>query len=249
MRGLLVALLLSLSLEGLVAQNIEGAYVHDEMDNIKLYLSEDLFLFIDTHETSHLALFHCSDTLAFGYWERDENVSSFIKLYTNPMQLASLIEMQVNEQVVESTDSTYFLIRNPIEEVHEKYNKENDRARVLYYTISVETNRTQIDYQVNLARFYSNTIVLGLPKDVFVKSFEITAHPVNSTFGWRPNMPPNYVSTMRYEVTNPQSNQFVIDIPELTACYLSTLRLNGDFVKVLSKNELEWDGHIYTKKK
>ncbi len=249
MKRLLAILLLSFSFGTLMAQDIEGAYVHDEMDNIKLYLSEDLFLFMDTNENSHLSLYHCSDTLAFGYWERDENVSSFIKLYTNPMQLASLVNMKVDEQVLESTDSTYLLIRNPIEEVHDKYNKGNEKARVLYYTISIETNKSKIDYQVNLARFYTNTIVLGLPADVRVKNFEITAHPVSCSMGWRSNMSPNYISTMRYEVLNSKSNQFTINIPELTACYLSTLRLNGDFVKVLSNTQLEWDGHIYTKKK
>ena len=248
MKELLVLIFLSFPLVKLMAQKIEGVYVQDKMENIKLYLSEDLFLFVDTNDNTHLALYHCSDTLAFGYWERDESAPHFIKLYTNPMQLVSLVEMQVSEQTNKSTDSTYFLINNPIEDVHEKYNKGNDKARLIYYTISIETNRPKIDYQLNLARFYTNTIMLGLPEDVIIKSFEITAHPVSCSVGWRPNMPPNYISTMRYEVSNPKSNLFVIDIPELTSCYLSTLRLNGDYVKVLNEKQLEWDGHIYNRK-
>ena len=53
----------------IVAQKINGVYKQDEMQNMKLHLSEDLFLFRDYHKYTHLAIYNCSDTLAFGYWE------------------------------------------------------------------------------------------------------------------------------------------------------------------------------------
>lgn len=48
-----------------------------------------------------------------------------------------------------------------------------------------------------------------------------------------------------YEVKNSNSNVFKINIPELSYGYLSYKRLNGDFVKIINRNKLLWDGKEY----
>ena len=248
MRSLLTIAFISISVN-LLGQSIDGVYMNDEMENLKLYLSEDLFLYGDDSGLEHLALYQCSDTIAFGYWEKDADVKSLIRLYTNPLQLASLVESKIQENEADNRDSIYFRISNPIEDQYIYYNSVNPSGRIIYYTISIETNKQIFDQQVNLERFHSNKVSIYVPEGTMVKSFEITAHPTCYSNGWKPNMSPNYVTTLRYNVENLKSNSFQISIPELTVCYLSTLRLDGDFVKILSKKQLEWDGYTYTKMK
>lgn len=230
------------------AQKVRGTYEQEEMNNINLHFSEDLFFFQDNFEYTHLPAYNCSDTLAFGYWEKEEK-APFIKLFTNPMQYASLINMSVDESVKEGVDSVYFIINNPIEDQYAKYNDGNENARQVFYTVIIESGDSRYDTEINFKNYYTNAISFGLPKTKKIKSFEITINPSKCVLGWRDNMPPHHVTTLQYEVKNANSNVFRVDIPELTFCYLSTLRLNGDFVKVLSNTQLEWDGHIYTKKK
>lgn len=229
-----------------LAQKIEGTYVQDDMSNIKLRFSEDLFFFEDDFDYTHQPPYNCSDTLAFGYWERDDKYP-FIKLYTNPLQHASLINLDVKEAKRGDADSIYFIISNPMEEEHIRYNKGNENARKVYYTIYIETGDSRFDSKVNFTKYYTNNILVGVPKTGGIKKFEVTINPVDCVLGWRENMSPKFVTTMQYEVKDPKSNFFKIEIPELTACYLSSLRLNGDFIKILSNKQLEWDGHIYTK--
>jgi hypothetical protein len=230
----------------LMAQKIEGTYVQDELENIKLHFSEDLFLFNDVANYSHSAPYNCSDTLAFGYWELDGS-QSFIKLYTNPLQHASLVSMQVEETFGESTDSIYLHIRNPVERNFVKYNKENEKARIIYYRINIESKDARLDYEVNTQKYYSNGIVFRAPHNGGIKSIELSVYPKKYDTGWRSNMPPYFVYTLSYEPKNAKANIFNINMPNLTGCYLCTLRLNGDFIKILNDHQLEWDGHIYTK--
>jgi hypothetical protein len=235
-----------LSLVDIQAQNVTGTYVQDEMKNIKLHFSEDLFLFEDDFNYTHSAPYNCSDTLAFGYWELDDN-QSFMKLYTNPIQYSSLVNMEVEETTCGSPDSIYLDIQNPIEEDFVKYNKGNEQARIIYYRINIETKDAKLDYEVNIQKYYSNEIAFKSPKNNVVKSIELTVYPKNYDIGWRSNMPPYFVYTLTYEPQNAKANLFKINMPELTRCYLCTLRLNGDFIKILNNYQLEWDGHIYTK--
>ncbi|WP_221417881.1 hypothetical protein, partial [Fulvivirga kasyanovii] len=96
-------------------------------------------------------------------------------------------------------------------------------------------------------KYYTDEILLNVPNGVKIKSFEITVYPTECALGWRDSMPPIHVTSMQYEVKDTESNVFKVNMPELTYCYLSSLRLDGDYVKILNKNQLEWDGHIYTK--
>jgi hypothetical protein len=129
-----------------------------------------------------------------------------------------------------------------------KYNEGNENARQIFYTLIIETGDNQYDTKVNFENYYTNTITFGLPKTKKVKSFEVTINPIECVLGWRDNMPPHPVTTLQYKVKDESSNVFNVELPELTNCYLSTLRLNGDFVKIVNRTQLEWDGHIYTKK-
>jgi hypothetical protein len=227
------------------AQNISGVYVQNEMENIKMYISENLFLLKDNAKYESLSPFNCKDTLAFGYWEWDDS-RMFIKLYTNPIQYASLVNINVVENVGKDNDSIYLYIKNPIENnyiFNKSERKNNDKV---YYKINIETDETYTVYDVNMKSYNNDVIVFKAPKSG-IKSIEINIHPNNYSSGWRPNMPPHIVTTLPYIVQNHKANIFDINIPELTECYLCTYRLNGDFVKVVNKDQLEWNGHLYTK--
>lgn len=247
MRFLHMSIFFLTFLQPSLAQKVEGTYVQDDLSNLKLKFLEDLFLFTDDFEYSHLPPYNCSDTIAFGYWKYD-NKHPFIKLYTDPLQIASLVEMKVSEEKEMGVDSVYFVINNPLEQDYKRYNEWNESARIVYYTIYIETGDSELDTKTRFLKYYTNEIVIRKPKTGVIKSFEITTSPTECILGWRENMPPKSVTTLRYEVRDQSVNVFNINIPELSSCYLSSLRLNGDYVKVLDRKQLEWDGHIYHKK-
>ena len=247
MKIILIHILFLIGIPSIMAQKIEGTYVQDELSNLKLKFSDDIFLFIDDFEYTHLPPYNCSDTIAFGYWERDKKYP-FVKLYTNPLQVASLVEMKVSEEKRMDSDSIYFMITSLLEKEHEKYNEGNENARKVYYTIHIETGDNELDTKTNFSKYYTNEIAIRKPKTEIIKSLEITINPTDCVLGWRENMPPKSVTTLQYEVQDQSVNIFKINIPELSSCYLSSLRLNGDYIKVVNAKELEWDGHTYRRK-
>ncbi|TKG88016.1 hypothetical protein EYV94_27700 [Puteibacter caeruleilacunae] len=231
------------------AQKLSGMYVQDEMENIKLHLSEDLFLFEDDANDEYSAPYNCKDTLAFGYWKLDDS-KSFLKLYTNPIQYAGFVNSSVEETVGACKDSIYLYIENPIETNYAKNNERSEDKGLIFYRINIETNDAVFDYEVNTKVYRLNTIVIKAPEKGGVRNIEISIHPMNYSSGWRYNMPPYFVQTLPYEPMNRNANIFKICIPELTVCYMSSLRLNGDFVKILNEHQLEWNGMgIYTRRK
>lgn len=242
---LMLLLFYSLSIFNVSGQILEGTYIQNENSNIKLHFSKNSFLFEDDSNYTHLVPYHCTDTLASGSWEWD-NSKSFIKLYSNPLQITSLIYSNIEENAGKNEDSIYIFIYNPLENNYMKYNAPNEKARIISYRLFVESNNTAFDFKINTKRYRTNKIILKIPDEgIRINTINVTAYPNDCLLGWRDNMPPHPIMILSYDIKNPNANIFNISIPDLTACYLNELRLNGDFVKILSKRKLEWDGKIY----
>ncbi|MFV0505697.1 MAG: hypothetical protein ACK5L5_03160 [Bacteroidales bacterium] len=221
------------------AQGLTGVYTQDEMSSIKLYISEELFLLEDESKS----YFNCSDTIAFGYWYLDES-NVFMKLYTDPLQYASLANIAVEESSKHSSkDSIYIYIQNPIEDMYDS--KKNKRTISYKIYVSDEYfHNLDIGSQV----YHQNEIFFPKPAGFLIESIRIEVYPDIYSVGWRFYLSPYMIETLPYKPANPEANVFKIDIPKLTACYINSLRLQGDFVKILNDHQLEWDGKIYTKK-
>ncbi|MEQ8575669.1 MAG: hypothetical protein RIB63_16495, partial [Fulvivirga sp.] len=141
------------------------------------------------------------------------------------------------------SDSLILILSNPIEQHHSKFNEE---SRFLKYRIYLETTNYTFSHKLKLRTFETNVIRLKLPKETTVESIRIFIEPINNR-----GRPINTIGieTFEYQVLDQNSNKFIINIPELTFEFISVKRLDDDFVKVINKNKIEWDGNIYIRSK
>jgi hypothetical protein len=135
-----------------------------------------------------------------------------------------------------SDNTITFVIDNPIEKHYKRY---DEKYRELFYDIAITTSDDFI-YETS----DKNSIKIEGSKKVL--EFEITVYP-------KYNIPIRNISakevyTIPYKVKNPKTNVFKINIPQLDYGYLSYKRLNNDYVKIIDKNKLLWDGKEYIRK-
>lgn len=216
---------------------IQGVYCKKNDNNIKFYFDEEKFSLLDESPYTHLSLYHCSDTLASGLWEKDEK-HPFVKLYTDITQSLALVDYNIEETSYEG-DSITLHIKNPIEDF--------SMQRDVYYSVKLETGDYKFDREVNNIRFYDNTIKLPMPSTRTVKTITVTVFPTEVNIGWRWELRPKYFSTLTYEVKDVSTKQFKIYMPKLTYCYMSSYIFKGEYVKIISNRKIEWKGSIYIK--
>lgn len=216
-----------------------GNYVQDKNPNIELQFSKNQFVLIDTYEQKHLPPFKCCDTLAYGSWKIEKE--GFLRL-SSPEELNTyFIYMEVTEEL-SNVDSLYFYFDNPIEGHYKKF---GEKRRELFYSISAETNNTEL--MVVLSKNIDiNPIVVPNPKKSKISKFYIEIIPKSDLPVRELNT--LYASTLEYEIQNENSNVFRIQLPQLSYQYLAYKRLNEDFVKIENSKKLRWDGNVYTKK-
>jgi hypothetical protein len=112
------------------------------------------------------------------------------------------------------------------------------------YSIVLETNNVKLDY-LYTKKFNENTIRIKRPKETLIKSITLFIEPVNN-IGRPINV--TRIDTNKYNVKDDNCNKFVVEVPQLTYEFISALRLDNDFVKIISLNKLEWDGKYYKRK-
>ena len=220
---------------GLVEKEVYGVYELKENKAIQLRLEKDSFVLIDTYKQKHLPSFKCCDTIAYGNWNMDKK-SSLIELNSPEILNDSYVYMEVEEELQSSIDSISFVIDSPIEEHYRKF---GEKYREVIYSVSLTTNE---GFEVHT----SDDNPLFIKRNDGLKSFEITIYP-------KYDIPIRKISTREvytipYEIKNPEANVFKIKIPLLDYGYLSYLRLSTDYVKIINKNKLLWDGKEYIKK-
>lgn len=217
-----------------------GKYVSTTSPYEELLFEKERFVFRYNNAGNGLALFYCSDTIAYGKWSKIKN-QPLIELMSDDSQLLSLSAIEVKEKKSDDPQKFSFTIKNPIEFHQEKIN--ND-ARIVRYGIEIRS--TCIEFQGNLAnqRFDSNEFSFSIPKDCNVSSFSIYVYPVDFQQGWR-DQHPVVIRSSLYEIKNQESNVFEVNLHGLTYCYMNAKRLNHDYVVVENENLLKWDGCYY----
>lgn len=220
-------------------KDIDGVYVQKENKNTYIQFKGNRFAFVEDQSKYEMPLYQC-DTITYGEWKLDRDL-----LYVSSEEFLStfFVNAQVNEKSTAQGDTLYFTIDNPIEAHYRKY---KSRSRSIYYKISIDGVNTGALDQIFLKDFDTNRIKIYRPKGAILDKFEIKIYP-KSNFGGRTLI--REVSTLEYTVKDKSSNFFEINIPELDYGYLSYVRLNKDIIRVINKNELEWDGHTYLRKK
>jgi hypothetical protein len=216
-----------------------GEFEQVENSDNKLILKKDSFEFINTHKPFDLAVYPCcGDRMAFGTWTKDKD-SDFLRLTSQYGQF-SILDVNIEESSDES-DSITFIIINPIEKHHDKF---NEIVRDINYTIILETSNFKLN-DLQFKKFNQDIIRIKRPIGTLVKSIRIFIEPINT--GGRP-INVYGIDTHKYEVKNENSNKFIIDIPDLSYEFISSIRLENDFVKIVNVNKLEWNGQFYKRK-
>ena len=220
-----------------VTWGLAGIYFQQENLGVRLIFDKNKFLYVDTYEDKHAPAYACCDTISYGYWELDG--PEFLKLYSAP-ELFSFLDMKmiVRESHIDS-DSVYFEIANPLEREYDR----NDRP--VEYSIFAPSIGVEALYYPR--KYDSGHIVLPNPENEEVRTFRIIVSPT-CQFDGR-NMGIREAMTVQYEVRDPSSNFFKIEIPDLTYVFMTCERLNGDYVKIVDRNRLIWDDYIYLRQK
>lgn len=224
---------------------LEGVFVNKEKKWLELQFDKNNFVYYDNHKQIHMNPIVCCDTLSYGTWKIDSR--GFAMLNT-PIDLD--IYMMKSIKVVErkdfSADSIYFIINNPIEEFYTK-NKWNTND--VSYKIFVITQDGFYDLPKKKQMIFTNKIV-ALAENKKIKGFDITAL-INPEFQYMLNntVATLLVKTEPYAKKDLAANVFEVYIPDVSFEFLSLKRLKDDYVKIINRNKLLWDGKEYIRKR
>jgi len=233
-------LLASCSSYNFTKDDIKGTYTQKEYKGIQLKFEEGNFVMKDVYTQEHLPPYDCCDTIAVGSWAIEDrgllSVSSPEETSTFFMNMDV-----VEEQQLSSKDSIYFIINNPIEHSYEATGNKRD----ISYQLAITSNKSSFDSNVALKRYDSNTIAIPMVEGLKISQFELVVY-IDCGIPLK-NIETREVYTLPYDVQNPKVNMFKVDIPQLNYGYLSYRRLNNDYIKIINKNKLLWDGKEYLK--
>ena len=221
--------------------HINGVFINDK-DNRKIVFKGNEFVFSVLRDQEHMSPYPCPDTIAFGTWELNKKLS-FLKLQSPKHLVNHALFVEVTEKVIPDVNTVTFEIYNDLEE-HLENNVFNENKNV---------NNREVEYMLSagdlLSMQYLDTInSITVERESYTKldKIDLVVTLTDNFYGWyRDNQ---MYLTVPYEIENPQANHFTINIPDLTRCKVGSRLLNQDFVRVINKNKLEWDGVIYKRK-
>jgi len=234
--------LISCATYNILPQDLKGIYTQKENKRIELHLNDKTFVLKDNFEPTHLAieLYKCCDTITYGNWKIDN--SNFLSIST-PKELSTFyLNFEVDEKKDFSKDSLYFLIENPIEKFNKKNNSKN---RDISYQLIISSNKSKFDNTIVKKLFSTNYITIPIDENLSIESIELVVH-IDCKASIR-NVETKEIYTLPYEVYNSKTNIFKISIPKLNYGYISYKRLNNDYIKIVNKSTLLWNGKEYVK--
>jgi hypothetical protein len=223
----------------------DGVYI-DKGENLYQLVVKDNF-FIYKLKSRDREFGFCNDTLAYGTISKVKDLP-LLKFSSFDNQYSSYLNMKVKEHHGEN-GVLRFKINNPIELKHALYNSNNDNARIIEYSLIIQTDCLELEKNVNQMIFNTNAIVIPNSDNCTIRSFEIIAHPKNYSRDWREESQPRSVYTFEYNVSENGSNDFSVEIDGLTPCFIAAQRLSGDFVLINKDKSLEWNNRVFVKSK
>ena len=215
-----------------------------------IYRSQNTDLYFEFHSdrfilaTSSLPReYDCCDTLSFGKFKL-EHKGSIISLYSPE----DFVEYDfLNIKVKEDYDSTHLdtikvVITNHIENLIER---QYAGRRLIEYRLVFDAIPTSLMVESSKAKFLGTEIKINAPRNRNIFSMEILVQ-VTSEFD-RQSLGKDKVSTYPYEVQNPQSNLFIIDLPDLTLERFTHIRMKRELVEIVNNHHIKWNGQSFEK--
>jgi hypothetical protein len=230
---------------GCLAQDykmVSGVFASKGDARLRLVISDGRFTYIDSRKGGDLAT-PCCDTLTYGEVSLDRG--GYLLLKSDRSLNPIFVGMTVAERTNPGSDSVEFIIRNPIESQYHKYNSEGGD---LIYTLAVEAAGQASGYfKENQRPVRSNRIRFFNPKKAGITSISLTIQPQGSIFV--KNLVVREMNTDTYMVRDKGANVFEITLPQLSYGFISYLRLDGDYAKILDKDRIVWKGKEFVKVK
>lgn len=229
--------LLSISCRTISKNHLIGTYLQNNDKNTLIIFNSKDFLVKIKHKQLDAPPCAYGDTITYGNWEIENNKMISID---NTNLISSIIESEFQESF-KFNDSVAIHINNPIEYFYLK-NKENVRG--ILYEVVISSNDSYFDvkvsgiYQNNLIKFYK-------PNNIKIRQITIFVIPTHNYDMC--NLGERYFYTIDYVVKNEKSNSFNVEMPMLTYNFMSYIRLNRDFIKIINKSHLEWNGEVFSK--
>lgn len=219
---------------------VHGVFAWKDDARLKLVIRDGSFAYIDSRKGGDLAT-PCCDSLTYGEVSLDRG--GYLLLKSDRSLNPIFIGMNVTERKNPGSDSVEFIIHNPIEEKFRKYNSEGSD---LIYTLSVDPIGVRSEYfKENMRPFQGNRIRFYNPKKAGISSFSITIQPQCSVYV--KNLVVREMNTGAYTVKDNGANVFEISMPQLSYGFISYLRLDGDYAKIVDENRIIWKGKEFVK--
>lgn len=219
--------------------DIKGTYTQKEYKGIQLEFGESNFVMKDVYKQEHLPPYDCCDTIAVGSWEIEDR--GLLSVSSPEESSTFFMNMDVVEEEASSKDTIYFSINNDIEEHYRATGNKRDVS----YQLAITSNKSTFDSNIALKRYDSNTIAIPIVEGLKISQFELIIY-IDCGIPLK-NLETREVYTLPYDLRNPKANVFKVNIPQLDYGYLSYRRLNKDYIKIINKNKLLWDGKEYLK--
>ena len=223
--------------------NIEnGVFIQKQDGRYELHIDNNKFVFLNASKGADFSYYDCCDTISYGNWKKDKR--GFIELTTPEEWDTNILNMEVVEKDLYSKDTLYFIIDNPIEK---RYMRTKRKNRDINYLVEIGSNNEDISEYFRYTTHAQNIIKVPITKDFEIDFVELTIYI-------QPDIRLKYknvdvINTLQYNINNKRNNVFFIDIPKLDYNYISFKRLNSDYVKIVDREKLFWDGKEYIKKK
>ncbi len=227
----------------------QGLFINNQEADMELYISKDRFALMYGEKSRNYALY-CNDTISYGYWTKVKG-HPLIKLYSDTLQLSSLVEFSVTESQ-HSGEGLKFVINNPIESLQRKYNSGDERQRLLQYSINLKSDNVAYDCSmynegVRKEKYNYNQLFVNVNDKCRIDGFEIFVFRTEPNHGWPDSSYSSVFYTLEYKIVNPESNFFQISMPDLTPCFIAATRINGSLALV-EKNSIEFNGILFKRK-
>lgn len=224
---------------------LKGRFVQKERNGIELYFYKDSFVYLNTYKQTHISPTICCDTLSYGTWKLDSRGFAVLK---TPLKynLPDWKPIEVVERRGFSSDSIYFIIDNPIEEFYVKNKwKTSDVAYKVFVFTQDESyhlpRKEQMDFTNKIVAPAGNKKITGFDITVLMNpEIQYKLKNAGATL---------LIETEAYSKKDPEANVFEIYIPDVNFEFMSFKRLNDDYVKIINKNKLLWDGKEYVRKR
>lgn len=214
---------------------VDGEFACKEDTRVKLIIKNGRFAYIDAAKEGELAT-PCCDTLTYGDVSLDRG--GFLLLKSDPSLNPIFVSMNVIERKNDATDSIEFIIHNPIEEI---FRKNNSQGGDLIYSFDVDPY-----FKENMQSFEGNRVRFYNPQKTSIYNFSILIQPKCSIDV--KNLVVREMYTDTYTVKTKGANVFEINIPKLSYGFISYLRLEGDYAKMVGRDTIVWKGKEFIRK-